>query len=70
MIDSSYDENYDSLDTPSASYTDRIDDPRTLDDYVTFMNWEPDQRESGKTNRKRNYFILAICITQDYRRTD
>ena len=62
MIDSSYDEKYDSLDTPSASYTDRIDDPRTLDDYVTFMKLGNQIKENlvKQTERETTLFLLSV----------
>ena len=62
MIDSSYDEKYDSLDMPSASYTDRIVDLRTFDDYVTFMKLGNQIKENmvKQTQRETTLFLLSV----------
>lgn len=61
MINSSYDDNYDSLDVPSAPYSDRIHEPETFHNYITFIKLGNQVKDNlvKHTERETTVFLLS-----------
>jgi hypothetical protein len=53
---------YDDLDSPQASYTDRTQDPKTIEDYIEFIKIGSQIKEglARETRRQTTSFLLTV----------